>query len=202
MSNEKHYDYYVVNAEESAAVHAAYNETVADKRKEVQQELLDKTGAVAWREQSNWGKPDFICELVYPRDSELILGAHIKHERRDMYNGEEVVSVRGKLNSKAGKAFNQPMHDANALLAELPDFPDWLVHVHYKVSRTGLGGPSQRRFGTCMLSTSGGFATNKREQLVFRIPNDDSERHGRVEVPASFEKVSYGRYFDLVEGDA
>lgn len=201
MSNEKHYDYYLVNAEESAAVHAIYKENIAEKRKEVQQELLDKTGAVAWRERANWGTPDFICELVYPRDSELILGAHIKHEQRDIYNGEKVVSVRGKLSSKAGRAFNEPMHSANKLLTELPDFPDWLVHVCYKINRTGLGGVGPKGHGICMLSTAGGFANSSSDQLAFRIPNDKEDNHGTVVIPASFQKISHGQWYDLVKGE-
>lgn len=201
MSNEKHYDHYVVNAKESAAVYATYSETVADKRKAVQLELLDKTGAIAWREQSSWGKADFICELVYPADSSLINHPHIKIGQRDKYDGMPVVSVRGKMNSKAGIAFNMPIHKANLQLETLPDFADWLVHTHYKVNRTGMGGTGPRGHGTCMLSTSGGFATHKRERLVFRVPNDPSERHGEVDIPASFEKITYGTWHDLTSGE-
>lgn len=204
MSNEKHYDYYAVSPEESAEVHALYTSTIEQKRKDVQQELLDQTGAIAWRTSSNWGKPDSICDLVYPRDSELVKGGHLKMTGRDHFDGQPVQCVRGKLNSKAGIAFNKPINEANAKLADLPDFCDWLVHVHYKISRTGLGGPHPGGRGVSMLSTSGGFAgKTEPRRLVFRIPNDQSERHGQVEVPESFEKMTYGAWYDLVnaEGD-
>ena len=201
MSNEKHYDYYVVDKEESAKAHALYVATVSKKRLEAQQQLLDETGAVAWRETRGWGAPDSISELVFPEDSPLVAHNHIKHCSRNRHEGKRVVCVRGKLNSKAGRAFNEPINAANAALEELPDFPDWLVHKHFKVSRTGLGARGGSGFGVSMLSTKGGFANDDEENLVFFIPNDKDTHHGTVSVPSVFTPISYGAMYDLTNKD-
>ncbi|MGV3937291.1 Eac protein, partial [Citrobacter freundii] len=33
--------------------------------------------------------------------------------------------------------------------------------------------------------------------LVFAIPNNKEERHGEVEIPGNFQKITYGQFYDI-----
>ncbi|EAW0643782.1 hypothetical protein LDR49_002528 [Salmonella enterica] len=59
-------------------------------------------------------------------------------------------------------------------------------------TKTGIGGQSGRGFGFAMLSTYGGKHPGRDDCLVFAIPNNKEERHGEVEMPANFQKITYG----------
>ena len=193
MSNEAHYDYYLVNKEISAAALKLHKEKFGGMRKAAQEELLATTGAIAWRESTNWGEPDYISQLVYPRDHEIQKNAHIKIESRDYYQDQRVICVRGKMNSKAGKDFNGALDVANAKLRECLTFQDWIIHEYFKVKHCGLGGPGKRIGSTSMLSTFGGMAG---ENIVIAIPKD-TESSNKPVVPDSFEAITYGKFYDL-----
>lgn len=199
MSNEKYYDYYLVNKEASAEALKIHTEKFNGMRKAAHEELLESTGAIAWRESSNWGKPNSICELVYPRDHAVGNMPHVKVCSIDFYEDRRVICVRGKGNSKAGKAFNEPMALANGKLSKCLTFQDWIIHEHFKVSRSGLGGAHSSGRGTSMISTYGGMCDSE-EHIVMAVPNDSQSSKTPLVTPDSFEAISYGRFYDLVNG--
>ena len=70
------------------------------------QQLLDETGAVpAYREN----KMGAIRALVFPLGSDEAKAGHIV-----LATGTGTVTLRGHSTTKAGRAFNLPMRDANA----------------------------------------------------------------------------------------
>ncbi len=194
MENEAHYNYYLVNKEVSAEAQKIHKEKFGGMRIAAQEELLETTGAIAWRESSNWGEPNSICELVFPRDHEVQKNAHIKICSRDYYEGQRVICVRGKMNSKAGKDFNAAMDLANDKLSKCLTFQDWIIHEYFKVKHCGLGGPGSKGFGTAMISSFGGMAG---ENIVIAIPKDTESSKKPVVIPGSFEAISYGKFYDL-----
>ncbi len=195
--NAKYYNYYKTDPQTATEKSSKYDSDIREKRSDAQQSLLDATGAVAWRERSEWGGGSYVTDLAFPRDSKLILGGHIKEVTRSYHADLPVVCVRGKLNSKAGIAFNKPINDANKILKELPSFTDWVVS-EFNIMRTGLGGNHPSGRGTAMISTYGGRCG---DVLVFGIPNNENEKHGEVEIPSCFEKISYGQFYDMTSGD-
>ncbi|HGL4050736.1 TPA: Eac protein, partial [Enterobacter hormaechei] len=122
-------------------------------------------------------------------------------KREEMFDGKRVVLGRGKGNTKEGRAFNKEldavMEEANKKLKSLPEWKDYIVN-HYGIMRTGIGGQSGRGFGFAMLSTYGGKHPGRDDCLVFAIPNNKEERHGEVEIPGNFQKITYGQFYDIV----
>ena len=111
--------YYKADAETSVALFTEWDSDVRTKRTDAHQALLAETGAVAWREQSHWNSPTTICELVFDNDHPSVFLGYVKVSSRDHYQGKLVASLRGKLNSKGGKAFNTPIDVANEELKGL-----------------------------------------------------------------------------------
>ena len=73
--------------------------------------------------------------------------------------------------------------------------------VEHKIMRTGIGGPSGRRFGFAMLSTYGGKHPRRDDALLFGIPNNNDEKHGKITIPANFKKLTYGQFYDIVNAE-
>ncbi|MCO0229638.1 Eac protein, partial [Escherichia coli] len=121
-------------------------------------------------------------------------------KREEMFDGKRVVLGRGKGNTKEGRAYNKEldsvMEEANKKLKSLPEWKDYIVN-HYGIMRTGIGGQSGRGFGFAMLSTYGGKHPGRDDCLVFAIPNNKEERHGEVEIPGNFQKITYGQFYDI-----
>lgn len=178
MGNEKYYDYYMTDAETRQQLSEEYNRTVADERDALLKQLAADTGCIAWRFFSSLGAGDYIGDLVYPIDHEIVGMKHIKTVDTQWHEKQKVACVRGKRNSKVGNAFNVPIDECNKKLKTLPKYTQWLIQK-LGVMRTGLGGPSPRGFGTSMLQTYGGHAAGV---IVVAIPNDKSERHGEIEI--------------------
>lgn len=196
MRNNKHYNYFKTDKKTCEDMLLKFNNEISIKRDEILEELMAKTGCIAWRERNSWGKGSYICELVYPVGHEILSEQHIKIESQQFYEGKQVVCVRGKGNRKAGKKFNAVINEYNKRLEECPKFTDWIIE-YFGVMRTGMGEISESGFGVSMLSTYGGTATDE-SSLLFAIPNDESEKHGNIKIPSCFEKITYGQFYDLI----
>ncbi|AUR81454.1 hypothetical protein NVP1005O_57 [Vibrio phage 1.005.O._10N.286.48.F2] len=194
MSQEKHYDYFKY---ENKELQPKYNEEVGSKRTESLRKMLEGSGALAYTNSSSWGGVETVGELVYPYDTELKSLPHVMNIRSDYYDGQKIVVLRGKLNSKAGKDFNKWIDQARDEIKDLPDFKAWVIKS-LDVGRTGLGGAHESGRGTAMLSTDFGMRDGV---YLFRIPKDSCDGiSGTNEVPEGFESISYGQWYDIVEG--
>ena len=196
MRNAEYYDYYIVNREDTAKAVEIHEENFKDMREAIQKELLENTGAIAWMTASNWGKPSRITRLVYPREHEIKERSYIMVESRSYYEGKSVIGVRGKLNSKAGREFNEAMEHANTELSKCLAFGEWIVHEYFKVEHTGLGGIGPSGHGVAMISTFGGLCESG--NIAIAVPKDDDSSK-KPEIPASFEPITYGIFYDLTK---
>lgn len=65
--------------------------------------------------------------------------------------------------------------------------------------RTGFGLGTAR--GIPLLSTYGGRCPDRDDCLLFAIPNtkerEGEAKHGDVVIPAEFQKLTYGQFYDL-----
>lgn len=199
MSDQsKHYDYYIVEGPEVKALIDGYDQ-IGKKRNEIMQAAIGKVGAIAWTNSSSWGdKGGLIQAFVWEKGFAFPAPVTIKSE--DFWEGKRVVIARGKGNSKEGREYQKTLEavkdEANKQLKALPLWQSYIID-HYGVMRTGIGCQARRGYGFAMLSTYGGRCPGRDDALVFAIPNDKSERHGDVVIPESFQKLTYGQFYDL-----
>lgn len=200
MSDQsKFYDYYMVEGDEVKSLIAGYD-AIREQRSSILPEAASKVGAIAWTTSSGWGGGGgLLSGFVWEKGYQFPCPMTIKRE--EMFDGKRVVLGRGKGNTKEGRAYNKEldavMEEANKKLKSLPEWKDYIVN-HYGIMRTGIGGQSGRGFGFAMLSTYGGKHPGRDDCLVFGIPNNKEERHGEVEIPGNFQKITYGKFYDIV----
>lgn len=196
MSNEKYYRYFKVTGDEAVKLLADY-EVVGEKRKEVIKTHITKVGAVLHTEHRDWGGKTLVAELVFSADHQF--PCEVKTERTDTIDGEKVVVVRGKGRNRGAREFNamlsRTIRELNEALTECPKFKDYLID-HYNVRCSGLGEASGRGWGVAMLSTNCGKAAGSDDVLLFAIPSK-SDECDQPEIPASFEEITYGQFYDL-----
>lgn len=199
MSDQsKFYDYYMVEGDEVKLLIAGYDD-IREQRNSILPEAAGKVGAIAWTTSSGWGGGGgLLSGFVWEKGYQFPCPMTIKRE--EMFDGKRVVLGRGKGNTKEGRAYNKEldavMEEANKKLKSLPEWKDYIVN-HYGIMRTGIGGQSGRGFGFAMLSTYGGKHPGRDDCLVFAIPNNKEERHGEVEIPGNFQKITYGQFYDI-----
>jgi hypothetical protein len=199
MSDQsKFYDYYMVEGDEVKSLIAGYDD-IREQRNSILPEAAGKVGAIAWTTSSGWGGGGgLLSGFVWEKGYQFPCPMTIKRE--EMFDGKRVVLGRGKGNTKEGRAYNKEldsvMEEANKKLKSLPEWKDYIVN-HYGIMRTGIGGQSGRGFGFAMLSTYGGKHPGRDDCLVFAIPNNKEERHGEVEIPDNFQKITYGQFYDI-----
>lgn len=199
MSDQsKFYDYYMVEGDEVKSLIAGYDD-IREQRNSILPEAAEKVGAIAWTTSSGWGGGGgLLSGFVWEKGYQFPCPMTIKRE--EMFDGKRVVLGRGKGNTKEGRAYNKEldsvMEEANKKLKSLPEWKDYIVN-HYGIMRTGIGGQSGRGFGFAMLSTYGGKHPGRDNCLVFAIPNNKEERHGEVEIPDNFQKITYGQFYDI-----
>lgn len=200
MSDQsKFYDYYMVDGDEVKSLIAGYDD-IGEQRNSILPEAAGKVGAIAWTTSSGWGGGGGLLNgFVWDKGYQFPCPMTIKRE--EMFDGKRVVLGRGKGDTKECRAFNKEldavMEEANKKLKSLPEWKDYIVN-HYGIMRTGIGGQSGRGFGFAMLSTYGGKHPGRDDCLVFAIPNNKEERHGEVEIPGNFQKITYGQFYDIV----
>lgn len=200
MSDQsKFYDYYKVEGDEVKSLIAGYDD-IGEQRNSILPEAAGKVGAIAWTTSRGWGGGGGLLNgFVWEKGYQFPCPMTIKRE--EMFDGKRVVLGRGKGNTKEGRAFNNEldsvMEEANKKLKSLPEWKDYIVN-HYGIMRTGIGGQSGRGFGFAMLSTYGGKHPGRDDCLVFAIPNNKEERHGEIEIPGNFQKITYGQFYDIV----
>ncbi|MBG0533633.1 Eac protein [Enterobacter hormaechei] len=200
MSDQsKFYDYYMVEGDEVKSLIAGYDD-IGEQRNSILPEAAGKVGAIAWTTSSGWGGGGGLLN-GFVGDKGYQFPCPMTIKREEMFDGKRVVLGRGKGNTKEGRAFNKEldavMEEANKKLKSLPEWKDYIVN-HYGIMRTGIGGQSGRGFGFAMLSTYGGKHPGRDDCLVFAIPNNKEERHGEVEIPGNFQKITYGQFYDIV----
>ena len=199
MSDQsKFYDYYMVEGDEVKSLIAGYDD-IREQRNSILPEAAGKVGAIAWTTSSGWGGGGgLLSGFVWEKGYQFPCPMTIKRE--EMFDGKRVVLGRGKGNTKEGRAYNKEldavMEEANKKLKSLPEWKDYIVN-HYGIMRTGIGGQSGRGFGFAMLSTYGGKHPGRDDCLVFAIPNNKEERHGEVEIPDNFQKITYRQSYDI-----
>ncbi|WP_051867718.1 DUF5420 family protein [Vibrio sp. ER1A] len=191
--NEENYDYYFVPSNIRDELDKKYEEEILGPRKAVFDELLLATGAIAWTENKNWGEVSTIRSLAFHPDHELVGASYMTKPKFDQFEGSRVAIIRGKQSVSLGRDFNNLVVEANKKLKDLPDYRQWLV-VHFKVMRTGFGAATGR--GVSMLSTNAGHLS---DGLGFAIPKGGNEKHGTIEIPDCFEKLTYGQWYDLIK---
>lgn len=202
--NAKHYDHFKVEGPAVKALIEGFD-AINSKRKAIIGSLQDEFGAVAHTDSSGFGdKGSRVRFLVWPADHEFPCQITVK--RRDYLNGNPVVIARGKGNTKEGREFNKQLDaatgNANSALADLPPWQACIID-HYGIMRTGFGTGTAR--GVPMLSTYGGLCPGRDDCLLFAIPNtkvrEGEAKHGDVNIPAEFQKLTYGQFYDLANTD-
>lgn len=191
--NEENYDYYFVPSNIKEELDKKYKAEILGLRQAVFNDLLQATGAIAWIENRSWGQITTIGSLAFNTDHELVGASHMTKPKFDQFEDSKVAIIRGKQSVSLGRAFNKLVTEANEKLKLLPDYRQWLV-MHFKVMRTGFGAATGR--GVSMLSTQGGHLG---DGLGFAIPKGGDERHGQIEIPECFEKLSFGQWYDLTK---
>lgn len=202
MNSEKYCDYYMVRGDDVAML-LSKNEGVEKKRDEVIEKAMAEVGATAYTKRSEFsGKSSLLSWFAWPAGFDF--NCETKVINSSYLDGEKVFVVKGKGNRKCGKEFNKKVQgvidSANSELELLPTFKDMIIN-HYGVGCTGLGEATGR--GTAMLSTRAG-TSNDKSCLLFAIPNEKSRGSTRdaVKIPECFEKISYGKFYDLANGDS
>lgn len=197
MNNEKYYRYFRVSGPEVVTLLADYD-AISAKRKLVLEKMLQDSGAVAYTERRGWGENGTLVEsLVFSAKHDF--GTEVTIKRRDHLDGKPIVIVRGKGRTAEARELNQRLEgyvrEANEVLAKAPSFRDYLIQ-HYQVACDGIGGPTERGFGSYMISTNCGKQPGSDDTLLFAIPIK-SDGCRQPEVPASFEEITYGQFYDL-----
>ncbi|MGO2154453.1 MAG: Eac protein [Serratia proteamaculans] len=198
--NAKHYDHFKVEGPDIRTLIKSFD-AIGAKRTAIIAGLQDEFGAVAHTTSSGFGdKGSRVMSLAWTADHKFPCEATIK--RRDYFNNNPVVFARGKGNTKEGRAFNKELDaaiaKANSALADLPPWQQFIID-HYGIMRTGFGTGTAR--GVPMLSTYGGRCPGRDDCLLFAIPNtkscDGEVGHDEVIIPAEFQKLTYGQFYDL-----
>lgn len=203
MSDQgKYYDYYMVEGNDVKKLIDGYN-AINEERTSILANAAKTVGAVAWTLTSNWGGGGGLIQgFAWDKDFKFPCLITIKGE--DYFDGKRVVIARGKGNTKEGRAYNKELDavrdEANRKLKLLPQWKDYIIN-HYEIMRTGIGGPSGRGFGFAMLSTYGGKHPRRDDALLFGIPNNNDEKHGKITIPANFKKLTYGQFYDIVNAE-
>lgn len=197
MSNEKYYRYFRVSGPEVAELNAKHAE-FRENRQAALEKMLKDSGAVAYTEISRWGETaTLVCSLVFLADHDF--GTEVTIKRHDYQDGKKVVIVRGKGRTAEARELNAKLEgyvrEANEVLAKAPTYHDYLIN-HYQVQCCGIGGPVPGSSGSAMLSTYCGRQPGNKETLLFAIPMK-SDECGQPEIPASFEEITYGQFYDL-----
>lgn len=197
MSNEKYYRYFRVSGPEVVKLLAGYGEIEA-KRKQVLEKMLKDSGAVAFTESRGWGENgSLVMDLVFKEDHDF--GTPVTITRRDRLDGQKIIIAHGKGRTKEARALNEKLkgyvREANDVLKNTPSFKDYLIQ-HYNVQCNGIGGPVERGFGSYMISTNCGKQPGSDDTLLFAIPVK-SDGCRQPEIPASFEEITYGQFYDL-----
>ncbi|RYM48032.1 Eac protein [Serratia proteamaculans] len=198
--NAKHFDHFKVEGPAIKALIESFD-AIGAKRIAITNALQDEFGAIAHTTSSGFGdKGSRVVNLVW--DAEYTFPCETTIRRRDYFNGAPVVFARGKGNTKEGRAFNKKLDagiaKANRALADLPPWQAFIID-HYGIMRTGFGTGTAK--GIPMLSTYGGRCPGRDDCLLFAIPNtksrDGEVGHGDVIIPAEFQKLTYGQFYDL-----
>lgn len=197
MNNEKYYRYFRVSGAEPAKLLADYVD-VDTKREQVLEKMLQDSGAIAYTERRAWGENGtLVASLVFKADHDF--GIPVTIDRKDYFDGQRVVIVHGKGNSKEARAFTAKLKgyvkDANDELANVPSFKDYLIQ-HYQVACNGIGAPAESGRGSYMISTNCGKQPGSDDTLLFAIPMK-SDGCRVPEIPDSFEEITYGQFYDL-----
>lgn len=204
MSDQsKHYDYYMVEGPDVKALIDGYND-IEKQRTAILTGAIEKVGAIAWTNNQSWGdKGDLLQSFVWEKG--FAFPAPVTIKREDFFDGKRVVIARGKGNTKDGREYNKLLEavkaEANSKLKSLPVWQTYIIN-HYGVMRTGIGGPAgSSGHGFAMLSTYGGKHPKRDNALLFAIPNNKEDRHGEVKIPSSFQKLTYGQFYDITNTD-
>lgn len=201
-NNAKHYDYFKVEGPAIKTLIEGFD-AIGEKRKSIISELQAQFGAVGYTTSAGFGdKGSRVCHLAWDHDHEFPCQITIK--RHDYFNGNPVIIARGKGNTKEGRALNKALDAAiaktNSALADLPPWQQYIID-HYGIMRTGFGVATSR--GIAMLSTYGGRCPGRNDCLLFAIPNtkdrEGEAKHGDVIIPADFQKLTYGQFYDLTQ---
>lgn len=204
--NHKHYDYYLVEGADVKTLIDGYD-SIRKGRSDIITGIMGEFGAVAYTDTSGFGnKGSLLRGLVWNADYKFPCAVTIK--RSDYLDGKKVISARGKGNTKDGREFNKlldgSIKQANQNLGSLPSWQAYIID-HYNIMRTGFGEASGN-FGMAMLTTYGGRCPGRDDCLLFAIPNakdrDGYAKHGEVEIPPNFQKLTYGRFHDLANNQA
>ncbi|MHB9329666.1 Eac protein [Phytobacter ursingii] len=198
----KHYDYYMVEGEDVKSLIEGYDK-ISSERNLWLLEAANKVGAVAWTLTSNWGgEGGLLQSFAFYKAHHFPCPITIKGE--DIFDGRRVIIARGKGNTKEGRAYNKELDavrdEANRKLKALPQWSSYIIN-HYGIMRTGIGSQSDRGFGFAMLSTYGGKHPLREDCLIFAIPNNKEERHGEVVIPANFQRITYGKFYDIANSE-
>lgn len=197
-SQSEYYDYYLVEGGDVASLIQSYK-SVKEQRDSALQQAIEKVGAIAWTTTQGFGdKGDKLSAFVWPANHEFPCLMTIKS--KSYFNDQQVVIARGKGNTKEGRAFNKVLDtvraDVNSRLTSLPCWQSYIIN-HYGIMRTGIGGAAGTGFGFAMLTTYGGKHPTRDDALLFAIPNNKEERHGDLTIPESFQKITYGVFYDI-----
>lgn len=192
MANEKHYDYYITSKEVKEEKLKEHAEKFGDKRKNAIKEMCDKYGAIAYTTRNSWGNGEYVSELIFEAEHDFLDPSKFKL-RPVEFDNKSCFAVSGKGNRKQGIAFNKDINALNKELRDIPNFTDWVVE-DFGVMRTGFGEPAPSGHGMYMLETKGGVVG---DFLGFMIPNNMEEKHGKIKIPECFEKITYGKWYDL-----
>lgn len=202
MSDQsKHYDYYLVEGPEVKALIDGYKE-ILEQRNTILPDAAAKVGAIAWTLTRNWGGGGGLLES-FAWEKGFAFPCEVTIKRTDYFDGKPVVIARGKGNTKDGRAYNKELDvilaDANEKLKSLPEFKDYIIN-HYDIMRTGIGGRAGNSgFGMAMLSTYGGKHPTRDDALLFAIPNNKEDRHRDIVIPDTFQKLTYGQFYDITQ---
>lgn len=202
MSDQsKHYDYYLVEGPEVKTLIDGYS-VIDEQRKSILNSAIGAVGAISWTDNSGWGeKGDLLRAFVWEKGFNFPCPVTIKNEQ--YFDGKKVIIARGKGNTKEGREYNKQLDaviaEANQKLKDLPVWQSYIIN-HYDIMRTGIGGRAGNSgFGMAMLSTCGGKHPSRDDALLFAIPNNKEERHREVVIPDSFQKLTYGQFYDITE---
>jgi hypothetical protein len=205
MANEKNYDYFVLDIEQTSVQRQLYLDEVATKREEVIRKLYSDTGAIAHTEASDMRGGNYISTLAFPADSATATSPHMKVYATQQYEGQTVVKLTGKGNRKEGIALNRQMSQVSQKLQDLPDYVNWVIARH-NAHRGCIGTASPNARGIPYLKTYGGHVgkeENNDIRFVIAIPNrqDKDDNSARSPLPdmslTGFEKITYGQFYDL-----
>ena len=189
MSNEKYYRYFRLSGQEVKDLDAKY-EPLHQQRLEAIKRMQEASGAVGFTLTSKTfgGKAGLIKSLAFPADHDFGVPVTIKYRNR--IDSKPVVIVRGKRNTKEGRAFNSKLDAwvavANEEIGEAIPYTSWIIE-HYGIHCSEIHGSS-------LISTYGGKCSDK-DVLLFAIPV--VLRGNAPEIPASFEEITYGQFYDL-----